>query len=418
MFQLLGKFVSRYWLLTILFWIAIVVIARAYAPKWDDVTHDGDLAYMPTTMPSVVGERLLEDAFPERRSRSEIVVVLAREDRKLDQPGLDVLRSFVSRFQNIFGTSCYLQAADLATQATTARTGSDLAKASELEANSQRLRQQAKAAFAAAVAPLETQVLEAFDEAGDDPDAPLNCDLYFANAAHNLALMNAEDGNETEAVRLRALAWDVDSNLRDQPEELAGSFGELPLVDVWSRFTDVYGSSLTSDDGRAELIFLRLSNEFMAADNIPFLEQVESLLAETKSSLRDWPEGLSLGMSGSAAVGGDMLRSAKSSMRNTERYTVALVIGILLLVYRSPALIAVPLVTIVVSLLAATSIVAALTQLHLVSGFEWWDFKIFTTTKIFVVVILFRCGHGLLPVLDCSLQRGTRRRQVKRRGSG
>lgn len=392
MFQLLGKFVSRYWLLTILFWVALVVIARAYAPKWDDVTHDGDLAYMPTSMPSVVGERLLEDAFPDRRSRSEIVVVLARKDQKLDQPELDVLRSFVSRFQNIFGASCYEQSANLTAQAESARSAGDLAKATELEADSQHLRQQAKAAFDAAVSPLETQVLEAFDEVGDDPNAPLNCDLYFANAAHNLALMNAEEGNETEAIRLRALAWDVDGQLKDQPDELAGSLGALPLVDVWSRFTDVYGSSLTSSDGRAELIFLRLSNEFMAADNIPFLEQVEALLEETKASLQDWPEGLSLGMSGSAAVGGDMLRSAKSSMRNTERYTVVLVIVILLLVYRSPALIAVPLLTIVVSLLTATSAVAALTQLHLVPGFEWWDFKIFTTTKIFVVVILFGAG--------------------------
>ena len=392
MFQLLGNFVSRNWLLTILFWIALVVVARAFAPKWDDVTHDGDLAYMPTSMPSVVGERLLEDAFPERRSRSEVVVVLARDDRKIDQPELDVLRSFVSRFQNIFGASCYEHSVQLAEEAEVARTNGDQAKADQLLSESKGLREQAKSAFDAAVAPLETQVLEAFDEAGDDPDAPLNCDLYFAKAAHNLALMHAEDGDETEAQRLRTLAWDVVGDLRESPDKLAGSLGVLPLVDVWSRFTDVYGSSLTSDDGRAELIFLRLSNEFMAADNIPFLEQMEALLQETKAALPDWPEGLSLGMSGSAAVGGDMLRSAKSSMRNTERYTIALVIGILLLVYRSPALIAVPLITIVVSLLAATSAVAALTQLHLVSGFEWWDFKIFTTTKIFVVVILFGAG--------------------------
>ena len=393
MFQRIGNFVSRYWLLTIIVWVVAVVVARRCAPKWDDVTHDGDLAYMPASMPSVVGEQLLEDAFPDGRSRSDVVVILACKDRVLDEPEVDVVRSFVCRFQNIFGASCYEQAVELVEQEKQLRTAGETEQADELAAKVLDLRNRAKLAFDASVTTLEKQVLDAFEEVGDDQDAPLNCDPYFANAAHNLALMQREDGDDQSKVEyLQTLAWDVDTELKQQPNKLAGSLGKLPLVDVWSRFTEVYDSSLKSDDQKADLIFLRVSNEFMAAENISLLEKVETILAETKASLKNWPEGLELGMSGSAAVGSDMLRSAKSSMQNTERYTIVLVIGILLLVYRSPALIAVPLTTIVVSMLIATSIVASLTQVDQLAGMAWWDFKIFTTTKIFVVVILFGAG--------------------------
>ena len=94
-------------------------------------------------------------------------------------------------------------------------------------------------------------------------------------------------------------------------------------------------------------------------------------------------------MTGSAAIGSDMLFAAEESIRNTEWTTIILVLLILLAVYRAPGLVFVPLVTIGVSVVVAMGLVASATQLCTDIGI---DFKIFKTTRIFVIVILFGAG--------------------------
>ena len=73
----------------------------------------------------------------------------------------------------------------------------------------------------------------------------------------------------------------------------------------------------------------------MAIEKMSLLEHIEKRLEEMRRG-KDFPKGLALGITGSAAVGADMLFSAEESIRNTEWATVALVVLILLLVYRAP----------------------------------------------------------------------------------
>ena len=54
------------------------------------------------------------------------------------------------------------------------------------------------------------------------------------------------------------------------------------------------------------LVFLQLNSEFMAVDNMPFINEVYRKVREIQKE-PDFPAGLQLGVTGSAAVGSDML---------------------------------------------------------------------------------------------------------------
>ena len=91
-------------------------------------------------------------------------------------------------------------------------------------------------------------------------------------------------------------------------------------------------------------------------------------------------------MTGSAAVGRDTNTATNESIESTTNTAIALVILILLVVYRSPLLVMVPLFTIGCSVFASLGLIAPLTQ---VPGL---GFEVISITQLFVVVVLFGAG--------------------------
>ncbi len=370
MFIRLGRLIARHWFLVILSWIAIVALTRWFAPRWDDVTYDGDLAYMPSYLSSVKAERLLEEAFPRGRAKSEIVVIATRADEPLKPECLLFVDLIAARLHNLHGVSCFQESQPLWQLAAELRDQGDTSEAERVFQQADQLQRTAESAW----------------------EEALRLDPEYSAALNNRAYYFAFIGKEEEAEKSRMLALDFAPQMENVGEQLEpADLGQLPIIDIWTRHNEVMGEKLRSRDNMADLIIVRMWQEFMATDNIRVLEWIESAIDDVKAA-HEVPPGLELGITGSGAVGGDMLRSAAQSIQNTELFTVLLVVAILVVVYRSPILVAVPLVTIVVSVVVASGVVAALTQLGTLPGFEWWNFKVFTTTRIFVVVILFGAG--------------------------
>src|SRR6185312_7207151 len=148
----------------------------------------------------------------------------------------------------------------------------------------------------------------------------------------------------------------------------------------------VLGPRLIADaregSGQATLILVSLNGTYIAKQTRIAMDQLQKVLKKLDKP----PEGLSLAMTGSAAVGHDMNRAATSSVSKTTWATVSLVVVILLIVYQSPLLALLPLLTIALSVVVSLKTIASVT---LLSGLR---FQVINITDIFVIVVLFGAG--------------------------
>lgn len=262
----LASLINRRWAWILVGWILLAVVLRFVSPSWDEIAKDGDLEYLPANVASLRGERLLQEAFPNEQSHSQMSVVLSR--------GSNPLTADDRRFG-----------------------------------------------------------------------------LRIA-----------------EAIRAES---------------------DLPVIDVWDETTQVVGDMLLAEEGQATMVVARLTSGLMDVGNVKLLTRMKSLLNELSE---ERPAGLKVDLTGSAMIGGDMRASIAESLASTELTTVLLVLGCLVVIYRAPVLVLIPLATIALSMSVATNAVALLADNFGAEAYDWSNFKIFTTTKIFVIVILFGAG--------------------------
>lgn len=152
---------------------------------------------------------------------------------------------------------------------------------------------------------------------------------------------------------------------------------------VWNAGNERFGPLMNSPDGQSTLVLVELKGEFLDYGNGLVIWRIEELLKDQELAAKQ-PEGLKLAISGSATVGRDMLRAEQQSASSTEHWTKALVIGLLLLIYRAPLLALIPLLTV------GVAVPVAIRLLTLMAEQGWIGF--FAGMNVYVTVVVYGAG--------------------------
>jgi putative drug exporter of the RND superfamily len=388
-YKLVGsRLVTRYWFVVVLGWLAIAATLRISAPAWEKIAADGDLMFLPPDVPSSQGQRVLETAFPGSINRSQLVLVIANQHQPLQIGDLALAMDLARHLHWLAARSAWQQLQTDA-QTFTAPASPDFQDAGPLAGEQARVIDQV---LAEVIRDNVTEVIEIeqlLSRFYEDHEvgfkyAPLP-ETFAVRSQINYALGEVEQA-----------AIDADTAELIREQEIPSSDFALPpwytkVRDVWSWRNQVLGHKLASADQHARLITLQLDSEFTATGNIAILEDIERLYQRLQVDHQAWlsPQ-LRIEASGSAAFGADMLRASAGGVRVTEFVTISLVVLILSLVYRRPFLVAIPLTSIALSLVVATSLIALLARDP--AEQQGAGLGVFTTTRIFIVVILFGAG--------------------------
>ena len=363
--------VVRYRWAILLGWLSLAGALLFCAPRFRDVARDGDFDYLPPGTDSVAGGRLIESAFPGDRPRSEMVVIVRREVGEWS-PGDDVVALDLNRRLHL-----------------------------RLARSLMRRHGDAGGAPDESVEPVRRLITSELNQAidADEKYYRLVEDRIDVDTPPRLDFPRLADAYATRGRWLRSIGRDADGAddleaarvfyppIGDAASPGTGDDGEEgwdPLLDLMAWDDPVIGAEMISPS--AKLTVLRLSSELAATSNIETLSALEDLVDRVRATSMPLADaGLDIGITGSAAIGGETLIAARDAIRYTEAITVAMIVLILALVYRAPLLVVVPMLSIGVAVAVSLPLVSSIAAADV-------GLRLFTTSRIFIVVILFGAG--------------------------
>ena len=239
---------------------------------------------------------------------------------------------------------------------------------------------------------------ELFRKAWDEPVAS-NVVIIVRRENSPTGLLDSDKHFIDEVLRpkLERLADEATQLLHEQALLLAqrkklaegdGSAAEAEFETITVRtFSDKsIGRLLNSNDMQASLVLVELPTEFLDARNAWMVERIEKLIGRNGElpTAGVVPHGLDIALSGSATVGRDLIHAATESSRNTELWTVILVVLLLLAVSRAPRMALIPLITVAIATEISLALLACLAKAGIVN--------LFAGIEVYVKVLSYGAG--------------------------
>lgn len=143
------------------------------------------------------------------------------------------------------------------------------------------------------------------------------------------------------------------------------------------------GALQISPDGKALLVVIDLTTEFLSKDNWPTLDKIDQFVRNLEQQGKV-PAGLDIAMTGSAVVGRDHTLAELQSARDAEVLTVILVVVLLVLIYRAPLLALIPLATVYLGVQLSLNVLALLSKAGYVTLFQG--------IQIYITILAYGAG--------------------------
>ena len=149
------------------------------------------------------------------------------------------------------------------------------------------------------------------------------------------------------------------------------------------------GELYISDNKQATSIVVSLRTEFLDQSNTDLVDEVEAFVNKLKHTPTDTnepslPAGMEIALSGTATFGRDMIQESRNSAKSTEKWTVILVVGLLIVIYRAPALAMIPLITVAVSTIISMNLLILMAQAGWIT--------LFNGIETYVTVLVYGAG--------------------------
>ena len=143
------------------------------------------------------------------------------------------------------------------------------------------------------------------------------------------------------------------------------------------------GALLLSDDGKASMIVVQLTAELLEIRNWKTLDKIDRVVEQLQHDGKV-PAGLAINDAGNAAIGRDVVKAQARTVFVVQVCTLLFVVVLLLLIYRSPLLCFVPLLTMFIAVETTLKLLALAAEHRLITVFQGM--------QVYIVIVMYGTG--------------------------